>query len=68
MIYRGYGVIGTGHWGNLLDRIVDVANADCVTCFRPASSLSVVASCPRHCGMWATSRAPKPSDLPREVC
>jgi hypothetical protein len=24
--YRGYGVIGTGHWGNPLDRIVDLAN------------------------------------------
>jgi hypothetical protein len=24
--YRGYGVIGTGHYGNPLDRIVDLAN------------------------------------------
>lgn len=24
--YRGFGVIGTGHWHNPLDRIVDLAN------------------------------------------
>ncbi|MFI6658042.1 hypothetical protein ACIBL8_21265 [Streptomyces sp. NPDC050523] len=26
LTYRGYGVISTGHWGNPLDRIVDLAN------------------------------------------